>query len=110
MHSPGARSPKRVDSIASRNSLSLHRIPSIDKRGDQDQSVLSFEEEEKPYTLINELSTGGYFGEIALMTKLKRTCSVFAINSVVVGVVSKDDFLQLTENSTDFKHRVLTKI
>ena len=44
------------------------------------------------------------------MTKLKRTCSVFAINNVIVGTVSKEDFLQLTENSTDFRHRVYQKI
>jgi len=64
----------------------------------------------KPYVTINELSKGGYFGEIALMTKLKRTCSVFAINNIVVGVVSKNDFIKLTETSTDFRHRVFNKI
>ncbi len=44
------------------------------------------------YRVINELNTGCYFGEIALLSNLKRTFSISAINNVVVGTLSKANF------------------
>jgi hypothetical protein len=79
---------------------------------EEQQKHMDYEDgqEEKGYKTINELKVGGYFGEISLMTNLKRTCSVFAINNVIVGMVSKKDFKQLTESSTDLRNRVYNKM
>jgi len=104
MHSKDQRTDSKSDSKNEPSS------PSLFKEAMREQPLEEEAADEKQYKTINELKIGGYFGEIALMTKLKRTCSVFAINNVIVGTVSKEDFIQLTETSTDFKHRVFNKI
>ena len=46
----------------------------------------------KSQSYIRELKDGSYFGEIALITNLKRTCTVKAKEFCTLGFLSKRDF------------------
>lgn len=37
------------------------------------------------YRTINELEAGNYFGEVSALSNLRRTSSVIALNSMVIG-------------------------
>ena len=41
---------------------------------------------------INEKIKGQYFGEIGLLTNLRRTASIFALKNTLTGFIPKDDF------------------
>jgi len=43
------------------------------------------EKNQQHYKTINELSVGSYFGEISALSNLRRTSSVVAVNSMLVG-------------------------
>jgi len=47
---------------------------------------------------VNSLTAGGYFGEIGLMTNLKRTASVKASNFCTLSEMSRDAFIA-TQNT-----------
>jgi CRP-like cAMP-binding protein len=45
--------------------------------------------ETEKYKIINELSYGSYFGEISLLTNLRRTCSIISVSVSVCGAINK---------------------
>ena len=46
------------------------------------------------YELINELSSGQFFGEISAASNLKVTCTVRAVNDVFWGVLRYSDITE----------------
>ena len=44
--------------------------------------------------LINNLNVGNYFGEVALMTNMKRTCTVKSLDYTTLACLSKEDFVK----------------
>ena len=54
------------------------------------QSVAKKPPDSTDFTAIKELSKGGYFGEIAILTNLKRTASVCSMqHSTVASLMRK---------------------
>ena len=41
------------------------------------------------------MKPGNFFGEIAVITNLKRTCTVSAVNNIICGQISKKDLNDL---------------
>ena len=65
------------------------------------------DDEQKGSQTINELNDGKYFGEVGLLTHLKRTCTVFSVNNCFCGTISKDKFADLISSNIDLKHSLL---
>ena len=73
------------------------------------------EEQEKKqddygFKVINELKEGNYFGEISMITNLRRTCSVYTVSNGFFAVIEKDAFMTLANSNTDLKHKLINKI
>ena len=49
--------------------------------------------------VVKELETGDYFGEIALITDSRRTASIRSRTFTELLLLSRDDFLRITENN-----------
>lgn len=62
------------------------------------------------YVTINELEMGNYFGEIGAISDLRRTSSVVAINSMLIGKLKIDLFRQFMEKSSNFEKKIRRKI
>jgi len=56
------------------------------------------------------LKKGDYFGEIAVTTNLKRTCSACAVNNVTCGLISMEDLQTYIKTNSDFKNRMIAKV
>ena len=56
------------------------------------------------------MNEGNYFGEVALMTNLRRTCSIYSVNNCYFGLIEKKTFIQLVENNFDLKYSLMNKI
>jgi len=52
-----------------------------------------------------ELGAGSFFGEIALLENIRRTCDVKAVDLCEIGVLSKEFFDVLTEDYPDLRER-----
>lgn len=48
--------------------------------------------------MINALETGSYFGEISLLTNLKTTATVRAVQSCTLGSIEKEHLMKLKED------------
>ena len=44
--------------------------------------------------LINKLEKGKYFGEVSLITNMKRTCTVKAMEFTTLATLNKEDFMK----------------
>jgi len=64
-------------------------------KGDCEVSVVNEKKKEKK---VGVLRAGYYFGEVALVAGYPRTASVCAKNYTTLGVLKKEDFLQLVKN------------
>lgn len=42
--------------------------------------------------IINDLGHGSFFGEVALISNLRRTCTVYTISNCFFGVIDKQAF------------------
>eukprot|EP00347_Sterkiella_histriomuscorum_P016745 403352016 len=62
------------------------------------------------FKVINELKQGDYFGEISIITNLKKTCSVYSVNNLICGLIKKKDLLELVSTNTDFKSRMMQRM
>ena len=62
------------------------------------------------FRVINELTEGDYFGEIAMVTNLRRTCSVYTVSNGFFAVIGKAQFLELANANVDLKHKLYNKI
>jgi len=61
---------------------------------------------QKSFKTVNELKPGNYFGEIALLSHLKRTCSVFSVSSTVCAYTTKEQFQKLIKGNPDLETRL----
>jgi len=66
--------------------------------------------DESGFRIINELTEGDYFGEISMVTNLRRTCSVYTVSNGYFAVIEKSRFLELANANVDFKHKLYNKI
>lgn len=64
--------------------------------------VFVADEFQKP-TLANSLTTGSYFGEVALLKKCKRTATVVSTNYGTLGELSKNEFEVLVGHTPSIK-------
>ena len=60
--------------------------------------------------LINELKVGDYFGEISLLTNLRRTATVYSLLQTTVGWIATEDFNNLINENPDLKSPLMRKI
>lgn len=60
--------------------------------------------------VINELEVGNYFGEIGAISNLRRTSSVVAINSMLIGKLPISLFRQFMEKNTNFQKKIRKKV
>lgn len=56
------------------------------------------------------MSSGSYFGEVAILTGLKRTCSVYTISNCYLGLIEKKTFLRFVEKNLDLKQNLITRV
>ena len=64
----------------------------------------------KHFVTINELEMGNYFGEIAALSSLRRTSSVVAVSSMVIGKMKIDAFQRFVTSNSNFQKRIRKKI
>ena len=55
---------------------------------------------------INALEAGDIFGEISLITKLRRTASVFSTTKVTTGFIPKKKFRKLIQANHEFRYQI----
>ena len=60
--------------------------------------------------VINELTAGNYFGEIAAISNMRRSASVIAISPMVIGKIKIDKFRTFMYSNNNFQKRIKTKI
>jgi len=54
------------------------------------------------YVVINELTAGNYFGEIAAISNMRRSASVIAISPMVIGKIKIDKFRTFMYSNNNF--------
>ncbi|GMH73294.1 hypothetical protein TL16_g06147 [Triparma laevis f. inornata] len=59
---------------------------------------------------VKELDTGSYFGEIALITDSRRTASIRSRTFTELLVLSRDDFMRITENNQEDREEMKAQI
>ena len=52
--------------------------------------------------VINELTAGNYFGEIAAISNMRRSASVIAISPMVIGKIKIDKFRTFMYSNNNF--------
>lgn len=62
------------------------------------------------FKIINDLSQGSYFGEVAIMTNLRRTCSVYTISNCFLGLINEQTFKNFVSNYSDMKININRRI
>ena len=62
------------------------------------------------YFIINELQMGNYFGEIGAISSLRRTSSVVAINSMLIGKIKISTFRNFMDKNTNFVKKIRKKV
>jgi len=60
--------------------------------------------------IINELDVGNVFGEIAAISDLRRTSSVVAINSMVIGKMKINKFRDYMLQNVNFEKKIKKKL
>ena len=75
-----------------------------------EDKALLVDRNRKNYRIINELQVGNYFGEIGAVSNLRRTSSVVAINSMLVGKIKISKFRQFMEKNANFEKKIRKKI
>jgi len=61
-------------------------------------------------TPINELKMGDYFGEMSLLTNLRRTATIYSLASTTCGYIEGEDFEILMNHNADLKATLMKKI
>ena len=56
------------------------------------------------------MKEGSYFGEISMMTNLRRTSSVYTVSNCFFGVIDKDTFKGIVNANMDIKYSLQNKI
>jgi len=64
----------------------------------------------KNYAIINELEMGNIFGEIAAISDIRRTSSVVAINSMVIGKMHISKFKSYMRQNINFEKKIKKKL
>lgn len=59
---------------------------------------------------INELKIGNYFGELSLLTNLRRTATCYTYNETTTGWISSYDFNRLMKENPDLKNLLTKKL
>ena len=82
-----------------------------DKKSAHESNRKAFEWKNKlNYVIINELQMGNYFGEIGAISSLRRTSSVVAINSMLIGKIKIQTFRNFMEKNTNFVKKIRKKV
>ena len=45
-----------------------------------------------------------------MLTNLRRTCSIFAVDKTVCGVITQENFMELVNTNANFKNKLTTKL
>lgn len=56
------------------------------------------------------MGQGSYFGEVAMLTGLKRTCSIYTVSNCYFGLIEKKTFLRFIEKNLDLKYNLLNNL
>ena len=64
----------------------------------------------KNFMIVNELEMGNYFGEIGAISQLRRTCSVVAINSMLIGKIRISLFKEFASMNSSFISKIRKKV
>lgn len=59
---------------------------------------------------INELKVGNYFGELSLLTNLRRTATCYTYNETTTGWIAPEDFNRLMKENPDLKNLLTRKL
>lgn len=68
----------------------------LDNCDDEGNSEEPDENEKHFCKIINDLGQGSYFGEVGMMSNLRRTCTVYTVSNCFFGVLDKQAFNKLT--------------
>lgn len=60
--------------------------------------------------LLRDLSTGGFFGEMALLERAPRAASVEALTDVTLGELSREGFVDFLQDSTEASMAMLAEL
>jgi CRP-like cAMP-binding protein len=78
--------------------------------GGQEFKSIFAEKENRNYKVINELGEGSYFGEISLITLLKRTSSVLSsIGKTTCGYLTLESFNLMIDIYPDIHEKFIAK-
>lgn len=66
--------------MSNRTSTSHNRIILPDNLDKNEKIEDKVDENKTDFRVVNELKEGNFFGEVGLLTNLKRTCSIFTIS------------------------------
>lgn len=77
------------------------------KKRKQNEDVENFKDYLMP---INELKTGNYFGEVSLLTNLRRTATIYTLFPTITGWIASNDFKSLMEENADLKSNLMNKV
>lgn len=87
-------------------------IEKVKKKTDNNyaQKNMKLENGSIKFTIINELKNGSYFGEVALMTNLKRTATIFTVSAATVGYMDKEAFKKLGMEHLDLQNNLKKRL
>jgi CRP-like cAMP-binding protein len=62
------------------------------------------------YQIINDLKEGMYFGEVSLLTNLRRTSTIYSVTPCFLGVIDKETFMKVVDDNMDLKYSLIHRI
>lgn len=62
------------------------------------------------YKIIKDMDLGNYFGEIGAISNLRRTSSVMALNSMLIGKIKISVFRDFMAKNSNFQRKIKKKV
>lgn len=62
------------------------------------------------YKIIKDMDIGNYFGEIGAISNLRRTSSVLALNSMLIGKIKISVFRDFMSKNSNFQRKIKRKV
>ena len=66
--------------------------------------------QEQTFEIINEVTEGKYFGEVAIMTGLLRTATIYTISDCYLGAIKEGRFREFVDSCEPLKSNIMCKI